>query len=884
GARTLDDDSDIVMELCLDADSVLSRIQRPAKKSLSSSTSPPSSASSEDMALRQGVASACYELARLFEQLGHPDVAQGREKKAEKWGYIKQSSNNNSNNDNINNTIKCRVNSTNSRSLTKVAKAAQPMPVHTIATISKDIFNQNIPPTVIRYSLPDADANLNSVHQLVYCLSLLPNAPIPTTDLNDHEDEWRQFISNDQDEQERLHKLVSDVIEMFIDDNAKTETTVAEVISLAPVLDRVQFRTLLMGLVNGIKQNVMLETHLLEGLAQLMQSAPSGYLDSDDLVSILNTLSSRLQGTHGQSTDHLYRLSATVSDVLDAMVNNQVKGLRREQLHEPLAAYLQGLKDSSEPHLVYQAAYGFQALLYIPDDETAMQAMLRRTSDILRGAFGAVSAVKAMDLNAFIGEISSIHKELPYVTDIVATGLQMYTGIASLYTSGATFKQCMEEGLSFSRKSAWYPALRGADALLQTGELIKFKTLVCEAPCRNDAAFQWGLCQRLGQIAGGTQWTMDARQDAIILLGEIYKNDQEWGCHVDIKQWIVHILRKLSSLSLDGLQCTSTLLNELEIDGDLKKQEVYRNCLKGALIQYPFIGTLPPPTSSKLLDRVQKKPGVENSLRQLKRQRMEVGNDQGFYIQLYAKANPQASDDKLFLLMEKVKEFLNSDQKVLLVQGNSGAGKSTFNRTLERTLWETYQKRRGRIPLYINLPAIDKPEKDLVTKQLRDYDFTDTQIKELKMNRSFVLICDGYDESMQTNNLYVANQLNQPGEWKAQMVVSCRSEYLGLDYRDRFQPMDRNHQTDARLFQEAVIVPFSETQIEDYIKHYVAAMDPLWPVEVYQRALKMVPSLQELVKNPFMLSMSLEVLPRMVDPNQDNSNTKVKRVTLYDRF
>ncbi|KAF9914826.1 hypothetical protein BX616_007484 [Lobosporangium transversale] len=548
GARTIDDNSsDIVMELCLDADSVLSRIHKPMRKSLASISST-SSASNEDLRLRKSIASAYHELGRLFEQLGHSDVAQRRNKKAEKWGYIQGSDNNDSNNSNSNSSKQESSGPINSR-LIRTVKTVQ-----VIATIPKDVFNQDEPPTVIRYGLPEPESHLNDIHQLVYCLSLLSLASIKTDDLNDDEKKWCQAILSDQDEYERLGKLASDVIEMLIGDELKTEISVAEVVTLAPVLDQVQFRALLMALVNGISQNIMLETHLLEGLAQLVQRAPPEHLDSDDLITILNTLSSRLQGTHGQSTDHLYQLSATVSHVLDAMVSTQVKDLKREQLHEPLAAYLQGLKDSSDSQLVYQAAYAFQALQYIPDDESTMQAMLRRTSAVLRGVFGVVSAVKDLDLNAFMDEISSIQKELPSVTEAIDISLGVYENTTSLCESGSTFRQCMEEGLSFSHKSAWYPALRGADALIQRGEFTKFKILVCELSCRNDAAFQWGLCQRLGQIAADTHWGMDTRQDAITFLGEIYKNDQEWGNHAHIKQWIISILRDLSSLPPGGLQ------------------------------------------------------------------------------------------------------------------------------------------------------------------------------------------------------------------------------------------------------------------------------------------------------------------------------------------
>jgi len=253
------------------------------------------------------------------------------------------------------------------------------------------------------------------------------------------------------------------------------------------------------------------------------------------------------------------------------------------------------------------------------------------------------------------------------------------------------------------------------------------------------------------------------------------------------------------------------------------------------------------------------------------------------YIRPQAIHNLQSRDDTRFSLMEKVEKFLDGDQKVFLLLGESGAGKSTFNRELERQLWETYKK-GGTIPLHINLPAIDKPENEMIAKQLRKAEFTEPQIRELKLNRKFILICDGYDESQQIRNLYTSNQLNQQGEWNAKMVISCRSEYIGTDYRDRFQPGDRNSRPDPGLFQEAVITPFSTGQIQEYITQYVRLHRPLWKADEYQKALGLIPSLKELVTNPFLMSLSLEVLPRMVDPGQDLSATRITRVALYDQF
>ncbi|KAF9907920.1 hypothetical protein BX616_000302, partial [Lobosporangium transversale] len=691
----------------------------------------------------------------------------------------------------------------------KTIKTSRASTSRSSVTLPLGIFERGVARVAVKYNLPYPGAYLDSNRHLVYCLGLLSSVPIPITGLTVQEQEWSLATSSNLDEHERLRDLVSDMIAVFISDGAKTEATITEALTLAPTLNLGQFRTLLLILISGIGQDTILDTHLLEGLAQLIQHAPPGYLDSDDLTRIL-ALSPHLHDAHEYSDDHLYRLAVAVSHVLDTMVNNQVKGLKREKTYMPLTAYLKRLQDSSDPYLV------------------------------LRG----------------------------------------YGGTASLHETGATFKQCVEKVLSFSRKTAWYPVLRGADILLQRGELAKFKILACKVSCRLDLAFQWGLCQRLGHIASDPQWAMDTRRDAVAFLGEIYKNDRDY---FQIKQWILHVLRKLASSPVGSPRAANALLNTLKREGGAKKQELYKSCLQEPNIQYPFTASLPPSVPSSLLGRVQEKLDTEKRVGHLKQQRINNLDGQSFYIPQYAKANAQARHDDLFLLMGKSKEFLDGDQKVLLVQGIAGAGKSTFNRTLESTLWKAYQKRHGRIPLFIDLPAIEIPEEDFVAKQLQKYGFTEAQIMELKLTRSFVLICDGYDESKLTSNLYVSNQLNQTGGWVAQLVISCRSEYLRPGYLDFFCPMDHNYQANATLFQEAVIAPFSKGQVNEYINRYIANMDPVWQPEDYQHAIKAASSLLDIVKNPFLLSLSLEILPEMVASYKNISKTEIKRVSLYDQ-
>ncbi|KAF9123435.1 WD_REPEATS_REGION domain-containing protein, partial [Linnemannia schmuckeri] len=177
---------------------------------------------------------------------------------------------------------------------------------------------------------------------------------------------------------------------------------------------------------------------------------------------------------------------------------------------------------------------------------------------------------------------------------------------------------------------------------------------------------------------------------------------------------------------------------------------------------------------------------VESAVLTLRMQRLSEYT-QPVYITPMAKPSLQSDDDTLFPLMEKVKDFLAGDRQVMLILGDSGAGKSTFNRHLEHELWQDYHP-SGRIPLFINLPALERPEKELVAEQLRTHDFTDDQIRGLKQHSQFILICDGYDEIQLTSNLHTTNLLNRPGQWNVKLLITCRSQYLGPDYRGCFVP------------------------------------------------------------------------------------------------
>ncbi|KAG9324127.1 hypothetical protein KVV02_003373 [Mortierella alpina] len=418
-------------------------------------------------------------------------------------------------------------------------------------TVMPAVFTKDCPPPVVQLTLPGPDERLTSTRQLALCLALLQEAALPLDSLDASTRAWLTATEKNQDEKERLRTLATDMIRALVRDELRDIKAVNEVVCLAPVLDRADFRALLSLLVKMISDSLLLNVQALEGLAHMIQASP-GYIEADDLVKILNVLSTRLQETFQHSPQLISRLTMTVSRVLDAMADCNIQGLDRAKLHEPLLTYLRLLKSNKDPYIVYQAACAFQALLCVPDDEEPWQAALRRSGAVIKGVGGLASAIKGLNVAEFINGLSTIQDGFQGAGQIFGLAVDTYNGVTSLKESGQGLLESLKNGLSFSHKRAWYAALRGADTLIQNGELIKFKALVCQAPCRHDLAFQWGICQRLGYLAADQVWDDASRKDAIAFLGEIYRNDEEWGQEPRIKQCILDVLLQLSHSTSQG--------------------------------------------------------------------------------------------------------------------------------------------------------------------------------------------------------------------------------------------------------------------------------------------------------------------------------------------
>ncbi|KAF9912057.1 hypothetical protein EC991_001003 [Linnemannia zychae] len=304
------------------------------------------------------------------------------------------------------------------------------------------------------YHLPVPGEQFETTRQLAYCLALLQDS-VDESFLDPDTLKWRRSTLESPDETIRMDTIARQVVTEFIDDSEKDATAVEEVVHLTQVLHKDSCRSLLMSLVNTVSNSKLLHLHSMEGLARVIQYAPPGSIDSDDLVTILQVLYTRLQNIHTPSINHLCHLLLALSRVLDAMVFAQVGDVDRVTLHGPLTALLHELESNKNPYVAFQAEYAIQALLNVSDNDT-----------IWRLDSGEAAGFAKMPDPREIKDALEGLKEL-YEAGKGAAQMLNNTWVTYKTSENLTFNT--KEGLKFKR--IWYPTLRNAEEYIQTGDL-----------------------------------------------------------------------------------------------------------------------------------------------------------------------------------------------------------------------------------------------------------------------------------------------------------------------------------------------------------------------------------------------------------------------------
>ncbi|KAF9907120.1 hypothetical protein EC991_011260 [Linnemannia zychae] len=411
------------------------------------------------------------------------------------------------------------------------------------------LFSQKADRAPVVYHLPVPGEQLETTHQLAYCLALL-HETIDETRLDPDTLKWRRNTLKNSDELVRMETITRQVVTKFIEDHEKNATIVEEVVQLAQVLHKETSRSLLASFVDTVSNSKLLHLHSMEGLARVIQCAPSGSIDSNDLVDILQVLYTRLQTIHSLSINHLCHLLLALSRVLDVMVVAQVGDVDRVTLHGPLTALLHELESHQNPYVAFQAEYATQALLNVSDNDTIWKAGFRRGWLVLRGAAGFAKMPDPREIKDALEGLEKLYEAGKGAARILNNAWVAYKTSEKLAFN-------TKEGFKFKR--IWYPTLRSAEEYIQAGDLIGFKELVTNAPCRHELIFQLGICQLLGRFVVDKQWDLESRRSTLAFFGVLCQTDDVWNRHERVGQVIFDMTSILAAHHGSHLEAAKAL-------------------------------------------------------------------------------------------------------------------------------------------------------------------------------------------------------------------------------------------------------------------------------------------------------------------------------------
>lgn len=220
-------------------------------------------------------------------------------------------------------------------------------------------------------------------------------------------------------------------------------------------------------------------------------------------------------------------------------------------------------------------------------------------------------------------------------------------------------------------------------------------------------------------------------------------------------------------------------------------------------------------------------------------------------------------------LDDAVAKFLSTDQnRLLLLQAGAGTSKTLFTRKMEQLLLSNYNPSDPiPLPLFISLPQIKHLDGDLVAQALENKGFNPREIESLK-TREFFIILDGFDEIKGKPNL-----IKELGaRYRGKIIVTSRLGYLQDSDDHLFKVDDRENVT------KIYITPFDEERVQTYIERYATSPrynSSGWDVKKYKEVLDKFPELQELIKEPLILQLTLSALPTL---------EQQQKITRYDIY
>ena len=264
-------------------------------------------------------------------------------------------------------------------------------------------------------------------------------------------------------------------------------------------------------------------------------------------------------------------------------------------------------------------------------------------------------------------------------------------------------------------------------------------------------------------------------------------------------------------------------------------------------------------------------------------------------------------ENKTRPLLSEVDDYLQSNDQMMLLLGDPGAGKSLFSwystqsrlNQYQRVLEGTEPSDTPWLPIVIELKNYRLSEiKNLLPRYLAEtcHITPEEQVaiqNDRKPKHRILLVLDGFDELKQEadGQTEIVKKTFEDcltacgaGAWYAgqiKVVVTCRLRHLSDTSVEKRYFGHGLQQT----FRHRVVLPFSSVQIATYLDERTetqAEDTHLLPAEKYVEVMDKSLSIKAMVRNPFVLRLFVDALPELQQQGRDL--TAIKRYDIYRAF
>ena len=265
-------------------------------------------------------------------------------------------------------------------------------------------------------------------------------------------------------------------------------------------------------------------------------------------------------------------------------------------------------------------------------------------------------------------------------------------------------------------------------------------------------------------------------------------------------------------------------------------------------------------------------------------------------------------EDKSHALDDTMADYLASDIKMLLLLGEPGAGKSLFAWDQTKQLYHAQIHNvlgQRWLPVIIELKhySLSQIEGLLNHCLMSEYRLSADELcalqgQDINSGYRLLVILEGFDELKKDDDPNVEKQFSdcvktclENSGWdsaQVKIVVTCRLRHLKSEQQEESYFGHQASHTSQSDYRRRVLLPFSQKNIDAYVKHYVERQvksqlseSPLTLAD-YLRVIRNTPALHDLVSNPLILRLFVEALPQLHRNKPSLEN--ITRYDIYDAF